>query len=118
MKKIFSLLIMTLCLFMAGCSDEENDTTVPQLGIDNSGVIFTAAGGTGTIELKVAGATATADKDWFTVSVSGKTITVTASPNTTISGRTGQVIIKQDGLERTVPVTQTGNRARIRKLQK
>lgn len=111
MKKIFSLLIMTLCLFMAGCSDEENDTTVPQLGIDNSGVIFTAAGGTGTIELKVAGATATADKDWFTVSVSGKTITVTASPNTTISGRTGQVIIKQDGLERTVPVTQTGNRA-------
>lgn len=44
---------------MAGCSDEENDTTVPQLGIDNSGVIFTAAGGTGTIELKVAGVTAT-----------------------------------------------------------
>ncbi len=111
MKKIFGLIIITLCLFVAGCSDEENDTTVPELGIDNSGVIFTAAGGTGTIELKALGATAIADQDWFTVSVSGKTITVTASPNTTINGRTGQVIIKQDGLKRTVPVTQTGNKA-------
>ena len=79
MKKIFGLIIITLCLFVAGCSDEENDTTVPELGIDNSGVIFTAAGGTGTIELKALGATAIADQDWFTVSVSGKTITVTAS---------------------------------------
>lgn len=111
MKKIFSLLIMTLCLFLTGCSDEENDTTVPELGIDNSGVIFKAAGGTGTIELKAPGATATADQDWFTVSLSGKTITVTASPNNSITGRTGQVIIEQNGLKRSVPVTQTGNKA-------
>lgn len=111
MKKLFYIFSFCLLAFAIGCSDGENDVTVPELGIENSGVIFSVLGGTGTIELKAPGATATADQDWFTVSVSGKTITVTASPNSTVNGRTGLVLIKQNGLERAVPVTQSGNRA-------
>lgn len=111
MKKLFYIFSLCLLAFAIGCSDGENDTTVPELGIESSGVIFSVLGGTGTIELKAPGATATADQDWFTVSVSGKTITVTASPNNTVNGRTGLVLIKQNGLERVVPVTQSGNRA-------
>ena len=108
MKKIFSLLIMTLCLFLAGCSDNENNSNIPELGIESSEVIFGAGGGEGSITVVVPNVTAKADKDWFTVSVSGNVIKVVASENRDVNGRTGQVILTSGNLKRTVPVTQYG----------
>lgn len=108
MKKIFSLLITTLCLFVAGCSDNENDSNIPELGIESSEVIFTAGGGEGKITVAVPNVTAKADQEWFTVSVSGNVVKVVASENRDVNGRTGQVILTSGNLKRTVPVTQYG----------
>ena len=108
MKKIFSLLITTLCLFLAGCSDNENNSTIPELGIESSEVIFGAGGGEGTITVAVPNIAAKADQDWFTVSVSGNVVKVVASENRDVNGRTGQVILTSGELKRTVPVTQYG----------
>lgn len=108
MKKIFSLLTMTLCLFLAGCSDNENNSTIPELGIESSEVIFGAGGGEGTITVAVPNIAAKADQDWFTVSVSGNVVKVVAAENRDVNGRTGQVILTSGELKRTVPVTQYG----------
>lgn len=62
-----------------------------------------------TIENEVSGVnvTATASVDWLTTSVSGKTVTITASENTTTEVRNANVTIAYQGAEnKTVTVSQ------------
>lgn len=109
MKKYLYILSMVLCTLFTGCSDNENDNAAELIGIVNSNVSFTAAGGTGVIKLESgSGVSATADQDWCKASVVGDVVTVTTLPNMTVNGRTCLVLLTSGGLTGSVPVTQYG----------
>jgi hypothetical protein len=98
-----------LCFFaFTSCGDDDHlKEDGPK--IDRSEVSFDAVGGRGTIAVSDGGAlTATADKDWCSVSVSGSTVTVTVAANPDMTGRTALVSIEAGGSTLAVPVTQAG----------
>ena len=86
----------------------------PVLSVEPATLSFEAAGGSKTvactIENEVEGVevTATENVDWLTTSVSGKTVTITATENTASSERTATVTIAYEGAEsKTVTVKQS-----------
>ena len=97
-----------------GSTPEEPETpATPVLSINPTTLSFDAAAGsktvTCTIENEVSGVnvTATESVDWLTTSVSGKTVTITATANTATTARTATVTIAYTGAEsKTVTVNQ------------
>lgn len=90
------------------------ETPSPVLSVNPSAVEFTAEGGSKTvactIENEVEGVevTATESVDWLTTSVSGKTVTITATENSASLERTATVTIAYEGAEsKTVTVKQS-----------
>lgn len=95
-----------------GSTPVEPEPATPVLSITPATLSFDAAGGnktvTCTIENEVSGVnvTATEDVDWLSTSVSGKTVTITATENTGAE-RTANVTIAYEGAEsKTVTVSQ------------
>jgi hypothetical protein len=110
MKKIYLISVLLLSMVLAGCenSSEYRDFLDTQVQIENSDVVFTAAGGTGTIEVATEGFTSTCDQSWCTITTNGKIITVNAIPNVSISGRTARVTVKSGDKVNYVSVSQYG----------
>lgn len=108
MKKITSIFALLLCVFIFSCSNDDDKET-SSLQIVSSDVSFESAEGTGTIKVAARNEiTATSNKDWCAVSVSGDIVNVSVSENTDMSGRTASVTIT-DGVSTTlVPVSQGG----------
>ena len=85
MKRIYtiSLLILGCVLGLVSCR-KENEQAVEwktELQAVKSNLVFAPGGGTETLEVNLSSVTATADKDWCSVSVSGNVISVTVAPN-------------------------------------
>lgn len=110
MRKLYSILYLLLCLCITGCDDDSNEGE-PTLSIVKSDITFTAAGGTGSIEVDALQAIkAESDKDWCTVAVNGKTVTLTVGMNPDISGRTALItVISEDEIQQ-LSCSQAGNR--------
>ncbi len=96
-----------------GGSTPEPEPATPVLSIKPTTLSFDAAAGsktiTCTIENEVSGVNVTANEsvDWLSTSVSGKTVTINATENTTTSERTATVTIAYTGAEsKTVIVNQ------------
>jgi hypothetical protein len=109
MKKIYIIQILLLSIFLAGCNSTEyyefEDT---QVKIESAGVNFTATGGTGEIVVAEAGNfTADVDQDWCSLNINGKVISLTVTPNISISGRSARITIKSGNRVNYVQVTQT-----------
>ena len=84
MKRIYtiSLLILGCALGLVSCR-KENEQVVEwktELQAVKSNLVFAPGGGTETLEVNLSSVTATADKDWCSVSVSGNVISVTVAP--------------------------------------
>lgn len=109
MKKILNILLFTtLCLFIAGCSDD--DDPVQGLTIVKSNILFDAEGGEGDIQISNAQGNleVTSENAWCKVSASGTTIKVTADINTSIIGRSSLITIKSGGETQEVVAMQNG----------
>ncbi|WP_193617462.1 BACON domain-containing protein [Culturomica massiliensis] len=109
MEKI-KYLILIFCLFLAACDSDDNKTDSSELEVISSDLSIAAVGGTGTIEVFSAGAwSATSNKTWCTVTVSGKIVHVTVPENPTISSRIALITIKAPEGNKTIPVSQQGS---------
>lgn len=109
MNKIYTILLLSLTLFVAGCSDDDDDMVVQNLKVIESQTEYPSLGGTGTIEVSSVGAfTATSSETWCKPSVSGNIITVTVGQNTDIEGRHARIEIASGDEKLYVAVTQLG----------
>lgn len=109
MNKIYTILLLSLTLFVAGCSDDDDDKVVQNLKVIESQTEYPSLGGTGTIEVSSVGAfTATSSETWCKPSVSGNIITVTVGQNTDIEGRHARIEIASGDEKLYVAVTQLG----------
>jgi len=108
MKKIINVTGIFLLIFLYGCQYEAyRSFEESQVAIDKSDVIFTAAGGTGTINISGSEQfTATVDQSWCNLSTSGNTITITVGPNLSNTTRSANVSIKTKDKMNFVPVSQ------------
>ena len=108
--------------YVTGGSSEGGETpeapAAPVLSVNPTTLSFDAASAsqtvTCTIDNEVSGVnvTATESVDWLTTSVSGKTVTITATANTATTARTANVTIAYTGAEsKTVTVNQAASNA-------
>lgn len=110
MKKLLNIGVLMLCFAAIGCSEEDEMTTAPTLRVVSAEARFTANGGTGRIEVEASNAvSATSNKEWCQVSVSGNVITLTVPETTDITGRTALISITSGNEMTQVPATQTGD---------
>ena len=111
MNKLYSILILTLCFFVAGCSDDDMDKTVDTtLKVIRADVDYTYEGGTGEIQVSALEAfTATSGEAWCKVAVSGDKVTVTVDKNTSLSSRTSLVTLTSGSEKAEVRITQLGD---------
>ncbi|GHV58214.1 hypothetical protein FACS1894182_09480 [Bacteroidia bacterium] len=108
-KRIVYIMALFAVVFMTGCEKESSVSfSDTQVEIKNSNVSFTAAGGSGTIEISASesGVAVSSDQSWCTVSLSGNVATVTVSPNIDCSSRTALITVKAKEKVNYVPVTQ------------
>lgn len=106
--EIIKYLVLLFCFSLVAC-DSDDKTNLSELNLVSDGLTIKAAGGTGTIEVDFSGTWhAASNKDWCTLSVSGKQITVSVPENLSISSRTAQITISTPQKTKTIPVTQEG----------
>ena len=96
MKKLLNIFILTLCMLIAGCDND--DSSVSVLKVIQSDVTFKAAGGTGSIRIEATGdVTAVADADWCTIKeTSHEMVTFDVKENYDFPGRSAQIIIRNE----------------------
>ena len=113
MKKFLYVILTALAaLPFVACQEQEEvykpevkDITVASV----KNLVFLPAGGTGTITVDCATSfTATSDKNWCTVSVSGNDVTVTASANSSNESRYATVLMQTSQSSQKVVVQQVG----------
>ena len=98
-------------IFMVACSsDDAQYTPTPKLQVTSAQVLFDAEGGNGSIVVNATGTvTATTDANWLTLSVQGNNVTVTATPNTTLNGRSALIKLTSGSTQTEVTATQKGS---------
>lgn len=109
MKKVFSIfaIIAAVTLFTACGDDDATYQATPKLEVASVDVLFESDGGTGNIVVSTNQAlTATTDANWLTLSVSGNTVNLNASPNITLNGRSALIKLKAGDTEAEVTATQ------------
>jgi len=112
MKKVLIYLGMAL-LAVTACKKENPGAQYlpgPELGIlSGSTTVFEAAGGTAEIVFDTeTPVMASAERPWLTVNTSGRTVTLTAEPNTDIESRYSELIVISGDLARTLTIQQMG----------
>lgn len=112
MKKLYGILCIMLCLFVAGC-DDDSEKIDGGFGIVDRDVKITAAGGSVVVTVSEPGVKAESNETWCAVSVDGLKVTVTLAPNLGLEGRTAQVTLAYQAEKTSFPVTQPGNRIPI-----
>lgn len=111
MKKYVFLICSILLFLFAGCDRSSDVTTYEELALDvvSSDVVFTAAGGTGSIVVGHAGAiSAVSNASWCTVSVNGQRVTVNVPVYTDMSSRHALVTLTDGTYRNFVTVSQSG----------
>ena len=113
MKKILNIILLTLVVIgLASCSDSEEGeyTLTNSIKIVSQNVSdMPVKASEGTIVVEASSAIdATASSDWFTTSVSGKTITVKTTDNTGLEYRSGKITVKSGNDVTEVAVIQKG----------
>lgn len=109
MKKIFYIIILFAAGLISACEKESSRTfEETQVEIKESNVVFTAAGGVGSIVVAddEKSVSVTSNESWCQVNVSGSTITVNVTPNLSMDGRTALVTLKSGEKVNYVPVSQ------------
>lgn len=89
-----------------------NDPNAPRLSVDKSALTFAVEGGKQTVTATTnydGAITALSDNDHFSVSVSGKVVTVTAPANEESTEQTATITITAGDLSKSVTVTQEEN---------
>lgn len=107
-KIIFSIMAAAAALMPAACSDDEGSVSESVPVVESSDLTFDATASQGSISLLVDGVEAESAADWCSVSVSGRTATVSVPANAGISARSTAVILTYAGDQTIVPVTQKG----------
>ena len=80
MKKILSLFVFALgCLTLASCGDENYTEKVNSVTFSTESSTIPSVGGSVVFTVTGEGLTATSAADWLSVSLSGQTITATAT---------------------------------------
>lgn len=108
MKKLLNILILSLCVWIIGCNDD--DTDISLLKVIQSDATFKAAGGKGSIKIEASGnITASSDADWCVIKdVNNEIITFDVKENYDYPGRYAQIIIRNEERKQKVTVTQEG----------
>lgn len=110
MKKILNIYFIMFCtIFAAGCSSDDDDSSV-KLTIVNTDLEIEANGGVGTVEyLAIGTVTATVNVDWCQVTeVSGTKVTVSVDANTGYPGRSAQLLLTDGTTTQQVTILQEG----------
>lgn len=110
MNKICKILILiSLTLFIVGCSDDDDNNDIQKLRIVKSDTEYASLGGTGTIEFEaIEAVVATSSQNWCKPTVSGNKISLNVDPNTDINGRHAAITIKSGDETAMVTITQLG----------
>lgn len=110
MKKLYTLLLLVSCLFVAtACSDSEESAAASTVKIVKSEVEFSAKAASGTIEVRAAGEVkASSSETWCTVSVSGDIVTVSVPELLEKDSRSALLTITDGFSSVEVPVHQAG----------
>jgi len=103
------MMLVAVATLMAACSDYDYEAAESQISIVESHVLFSAKGGTGTVEYQAPGtATASLNSSWCTATVNGSIVTVTANPNTKYEGRSAKLVLYYGNDSTVVIVQQLG----------
>lgn len=111
MKKLFYIIIALVAVACFASCEKENPVVTPakKLAVVSSDLAFESTGGTGTIVVEAEEAvSATSDKPWAQVSVSGKTITVTCGAWTQLESRNAKITVKSGNESLDITAIQTG----------
>ncbi len=108
MKKLLNILILSLCVWLTGCNDD--DTDISLLKVVQSDATFKAAGGEGFIKIEATGSiTASSDADWCIIKdVTNEIVTFDVKENYDYPGRYAQIVIRNEESNQKVAVTQEG----------
>ena len=98
MKKIFSMLAITVLggLALSSCDNDDttNEIATHGLAVTSATTKFDAIGGTNSITVANTPVSAYANDDWATVAIDGNSVKVTATQNNDIQTRHASVVIK------------------------
>lgn len=98
MKKIFSMLAITVLggLALSSCDNDDttNEIATHGLAVTSATTKFDAIGGTNSITVANTPVSAYANDDWATVAIDGNSVKVTATQNSDIQTRHASVVIK------------------------
>lgn len=108
MKKFLNILLLSLCVWLTGCNDDDTDISV--LKIIQSNTSFKAIGGEGSIQIESTGTiTANSDADWCIIKeATNKCITFDVKENYDYPSRYAQIVIRNEESSQKVAVTQEG----------
>ena len=110
-KKYVPFILSCLLLLFAGCDRSNDEPTYEGLSLNvvSSDVVFSAAGGEGSIIIDHSGSvTAVSDSPWCTVSVNGQRISVNVTVHTDMFSRHALVTISDGVHKNFVTVSQYG----------
>lgn len=110
MRKIFNIVLLVFSVFIVGCSDEDDSTTLEMLKVVKSDVAFQAVGGAGSIRVQ-AGMPISAESgaDWCKITeVENNTVVLLVAANTGYPSRSTQITIADGVNKQMVTVTQEG----------
>ena len=113
MKKFLHIILTALAVLPFVACQEEEEVFKPEVKditvISVRNLVFLPAGGSGAITVDCASSfTATSDKSWCTVSVSGNEVTVTATANLSNESRYATILMKTAQSSQSVVVEQLG----------
>jgi hypothetical protein len=109
MKRIIYFLPLFATLFVMGCgTDETHSFADTQVQVESAKVSFTAAGGTGTIDLITPNVQATSNESWCQISISDNKVIVTAMPNESLTARSAMITLRSGDKTNYIPITQNG----------
>ena len=92
------------------CGDDDATyTPAPTLDVTSADLRFEATGGTGSVVVNTTGALeATTTSKWVHLTVNGNQVTVVVDENTTLDGRSANIVLKSAGATGQVTATQKG----------
>ena len=106
MKKIFSMLAITVLggLALSSCDNDDttNEIATHGLAVTSATTKFDAIGGTNSITVANTPVSAYANDDWATVAIDGNSVKVTATQNNDIQSRHASVVIKTSAVDSAV----------------
>ncbi|MBR2291947.1 MAG: BACON domain-containing protein [Prevotella sp.] len=102
--------LFAVLVLLAGCGeDDATYSPIPTLDITASDVLFEPLGGSGSITTNSTGTLqAETDSRWVALQVQGNRVAVDVTQNPSLSGRSAKILLKADGKETSIVVTQKG----------